>query len=66
MLSHICFHPGSHVGGGVEEGTRKIIEGLNQAITGDENITVLLETMSGKGTEIGRSFEEIRAIIQRR
>ena len=62
-VEYICFHPGSHVGGGVEEGTRKIIEGLNQAITGDENITVLLETMSGKGTEIGRSFEEIRAII---
>lgn len=62
-VEYICFHPGSHVGGGVEEGTRKIIECLNQAITGDENITVLLETMSGKGTEIGRSFEEIRAII---
>lgn len=62
-VEYICFHPGSHVGGGVEEGTRKIIEGLNQAITGDENITVLLETMSGKGTEIGRNFEEIRAII---
>lgn len=62
-VEYICFHPGSHVGGGVEEGTRKIIEGLNRAITGDENITVLLETMSGKGTEIGRSFEEIRAII---
>lgn len=62
-VEYICFHPGSHVGSGVEEGTRKIIEGLNQAITGNENITVLLETMSGKGTEIGRSFEEIRAII---
>lgn len=62
-VEYICFHPGSHVGSGVEEGTRKIIEGLNQAITGEENITVLLETMSGKGTEIGRSFEEIRAII---
>ena len=62
-VEYICFHPGSHIGSGVEEGTRKIIEGLNQAITGDENITVLLETMSGKGTEIGRSFEEIRAII---
>lgn len=62
-VEYICFHPGSHVGSGVEEGTKKIIEGLNQAITGDENITVLLETMSGKGTEIGRSFEEIRAII---
>ena len=62
-VEYICFHPGSHVGGGVEEGTRKIIEGLNQAITGNENITVLLETMSGKGTEIGRSFEELKAII---
>lgn len=62
-VEYICFHPGSHVGSGVEEGTRKIIEGINQAITGNENITVLLETMSGKGTEIGRSFEEIRAII---
>lgn len=62
-VEYICFHPGSHVGSGVEEGTRKIIEGLNQAITGDENITVLLETMSGKGTEIGRSFEELKAII---
>lgn len=62
-VEYICFHPGSHVGSGVEEGTRKIIEGLNQAITGNENITVLLETMSGKGTEIGRRFEEIRAII---
>lgn len=62
-VEYICFHPGSHIGSGVEEGTRKIIEGLNQAITGDENITVLLETMSGKGTEIGRSFEELKAII---
>ena len=62
-VEYICFHPGSHVGSGVEEGTRKIIEGLNQAITGNENITVLLETMSGKGTEIGRSFEELKAII---
>lgn len=62
-IDYICFHPGSHVGSGVEEGTKKIVDGLNQAITGEENITVLLETMSGKGTEIGRSFEELREII---
>lgn len=62
-VEYICFHPGSHVGSGVETGIKKIVDGLNQAITGEENITVLLETMSGKGTEIGRSFEEIKAII---
>lgn len=62
-IDYICFHPGSHVGSGVEEGIKKIVDGLNQAITGEENITVLLETMSGKGTEIGRSFEELREII---
>ncbi|TQQ84359.1 deoxyribonuclease IV [Peptacetobacter hominis] len=62
-IEYICFHPGSHVGGGVDSGIEKIIEGLNEAITGNENITVLLETMSGKGTEIGRSFEEIKRII---
>ncbi|WP_300277707.1 deoxyribonuclease IV [Peptacetobacter sp.] len=62
-VEYICFHPGSHVGSGVETGIKKIVDGLNQAITGEENITVLLETMSGKGTEIGRNFEEIKAII---
>ena len=62
-IDYICFHPGSHVGSGTDTGIEKIIAGLNQAITGDENITVLLETMSGKGTEIGRNFEEIKRII---
>lgn len=62
-IDYICFHPGSHVGSGVEVGIKKIVDGLNQAITGEENIMVLLETMSGKGTEIGRSFEELREII---
>lgn len=56
------FHPGSHTGIGAEEGIKNIIAGLNQAITGEEKITVLLETMSGKGTEIGRNFQELKAI----
>lgn len=58
----MVFHPGSHTGIGVEAGIANIIRGLNQAITGEENITVLLETMSGKGTEIGDRFEQLAAI----
>lgn len=61
-IEYIVFHPGSHTGQGVEEGIRKIIAGLNQAITGNEKITVLLETMAGKGTEIGARFEHLKAI----
>ena len=61
-IENLVFHPGSHTGIGVEAGIANIVSGLNQAITGEENITVLLETMSGKGTEIGSSFEELRRI----
>lgn len=61
-VEYLVFHPGSHTGIGVEAGIRNIINGLNQAITGKEQITVLLETMSGKGTEIGVRFEELKAI----
>ena len=61
-IENIVFHPGSHTGIGVEAGIENIINGLNQAITGEENIMVLLETMSGKGTEIGSTFEELKAI----
>ena len=61
-MEAIVFHPGSHTGIGAEAGIQKIIAGLNQAITGKERITVLLETMSGKGTEIGASCEELKAI----
>lgn len=64
-IEYICFHPGSHVGGGVDTGIEKISSALNEAISGDENITILLETMSGKGTEIGSSFEEIKRIIDK-
>lgn len=57
------FHPGSHVGQGVEKGTELIIELLNEILTKDQHTTVLLETMAGKGSEIGRSFDEIKRIL---
>lgn len=61
-IENMVFHPGSHTGIGTEAGIQNIIEGLNQAITGEEHVMVLLETMSGKGTEIGVTFEELRNI----
>lgn len=57
------FHPGSHVSQGVETGIDYIVEMLNTAITKEQTTTVLLETMAGKGSEIGRSFEELKRII---
>ena len=57
------FHPGSHVGQGAETGIRKIAEILNDVLTDDQSTTVLLETMSGKGSEMGRNFQEIRSIL---
>ena len=59
------FHPGSHVGQGAEEGIRLIADTLNQILKPEQTTTVLLETMSGKGSEVGTSFEEIRAILDR-
>lgn len=57
------FHPGSHVGQGEEVGISMIIEALDEAMFEEMTTTVLLETMAGKGSEIGRNFEEIKAII---
>ena len=57
------FHPGSHVGQGSEIGIQKIAEILNDVLTEKQTTTVLLETMSGKGTEVGRNFEELRKIL---
>lgn len=59
------FHPGSHVGQGVEQGISYIVEALDTALFPGMRTTVLLETMAGKGSEIGRSFEELREIIDR-
>ncbi len=59
------FHPGSHTGQGAEEGIRQIAELLNAILKPEQTTTVLLETMAGKGTEVGRSFEELREILDR-
>lgn len=61
-IENMVFHPGSHTGIGVQAGIENIIRGLDQALHEEQNVTVLLETMSGKGTEIGASFEELKAI----
>ena len=57
------FHPGSHTGSGLEWGIGQIIQIINDTLTGNETTTILLETMSGKGTEIGITFEELKMII---
>ena len=54
----LILHPGSHVGEGVEIGTAQIIKGLNEVLAADTDCTIALETMAGKGSEIGRNFEE--------
>ena len=57
------FHPGAHVGAGPEAAIKQIIKGLNEIIDPNQKVTIALETMAGKGTEIGRSFDELAAII---
>ena len=57
------FHPGSHVGQGVEIGIKYIINILNEVMKEDQTTIVLLETMAGKGSEIGRTFDELKQII---
>ena len=59
------FHPGSHVGQGIEAGIQKIAEVLNAVLTEEQTTTVLLETMSGKGSEVGSHFQELRTIMDR-
>lgn len=57
------FHPGSHTGQGVEKGIELIVEGLNIVMKPEQTTVVLLETMAGKGSEVGRTFQELRQII---
>ena len=59
------FHPGSHVGQGIETGVTQISETLNAILSPEQTTTVLLETMAGKGTEVGSHFEELREILDR-
>lgn len=58
----LILHPGAHVGAGIEAGTRSIIKGLNEVFDACPDCTIALETMAGKGSEIGRAFEELAAI----
>lgn len=59
----IVLHPGAHVGAGTDAGIAKIIEGLNEVLSDDSTVRIALETMAGKGSECGRSFDEIARII---
>ncbi len=62
-IKYLVLHPGSHVGLGVEEGIKSIIFALNNALENDSSVIVLLETMAGKGSEIGSNLDEIKKII---
>ena len=62
-IEYFNIHPGSHVGSGIEVGIKKIIDALNYAMYSSEKIIVLLETMSGKGSEIGFKFEQLKNIM---
>lgn len=63
MKSHVMvLHPGAHVGAGVDAGVSQIVHGINNVLTKDSQVYIALETMAGKGSEIGRSFEELARI----
>lgn len=61
----LVLHPGSHVGEGTEAGIRKITEGLNKILTADTPVSIALETMAGKGSEIGSRFEELAEVYEK-
>lgn len=60
--SSLILHPGSHVGSGVDTGIKQIVQGINEVLSKDTPCNIVLETMTGKGSEIGRSFEELARI----
>ena len=65
-VKYMVLHPGSHVGLGIEKGIENIVKGLNMVFTNlgkENNVTILLETMAGKGSEVGSKLEEIQSII---
>ncbi len=61
--AQIVLHPGAHVGAGVDAGIARIVEGLNEVLTDEQPVQIALETMAGKGSEIGRTFDELARII---
>lgn len=62
-VTQIVLHPGAHVGAGVDAGIAKIVEGLNEVLMDEQPVQIALETMAGKGSEIGRTFDELARII---
>lgn len=62
-MPYICVHPGSHVGQGLEAAIQKIARALNEVLSSQQTVTVLLEGMSGSGSEVGGTFQELKAII---
>ena len=62
-IKNMVLHPGSHVGEGIDKGIELIVDGLNKVLEEDNSVCILLETMAGKGSEVGSSFEEIKRII---
>ncbi len=63
-ISYLVFHPGSHVGQGVEQGLQNIIDGLNTVFLNDHSqVKILLESMAGKGSELGKNFQELKTIL---
>lgn len=62
-IKNMVLHPGSHVGIGIDEGIKEIVDGLNNVLEKDNSVCILLETMAGKGSEVGSCFEEIKRII---
>lgn len=64
-FSYLVLHPGSHVGAGIDKGIQNIADSLNKIIDKDTKVVILLETMAGKGTEVGKNFEELESIISK-
>ena len=64
-FSYLVLHPGSHVGAGTDKGIQNIADSLNKIIDKDTKVVILLETMAGKGTEVGKNFEELESIISK-
>jgi len=62
-IKNMVLHPGSHVGAGIDNGIELIIDGLNKVLENDNSVCILLETMAGKGSEVGSNFTEIKRII---
>lgn len=65
ICNYLVMHPGNHIKEGMEFGIQRIAEGINQVLEGNENTMILLETMSGKGTEVGYRFGQLKEIINR-